>query len=78
MLERLYIVYFFESAGVEPFHLHIHLIPRYASIERRLRAWEIPGATKHATFPDHYRRSYFAYSDEVDNLMRFLRKRLDP
>ena len=78
VLERLYIVYFFESAGVEPFHLHIHLIPRYASIERRLRAWKSPVATKSATFPDHYRRSYFAYSDEVDNLMRFLRKRLDP
>ena len=76
VLEHLYIVYFFESAGVEPYHLHIHLIPRYASIERRLRAWEIPGATKHATFPDRYRRSYFAYSDEVGNLMSFLRDHL--
>ena len=76
VLERLYIVYFFESAGVEPYHLHIHLIPRYASIEGRLRAWEIPGATKHATFPDRYRRSCSAYSDEVDNLMSFLREQL--
>ena len=72
-LERLYIVYFFESAGVEPFHLHIHLIPRYASIEYRLRAWQIPVATKSATFPDCYRRSNSTFSVKVDKLMSFLR-----
>ncbi len=78
VLERLYIVYFFESAGVEPYHLHIHLIPRYASIEGGLQAWNMPVATKSARFPDRYRRSNPAYSDEVNQLMSFLRGRLEP
>ncbi len=66
---------FFESAG---YHLHIHLIPRYASIEVRLQAWNMPIATKSATFPDRYRRSYPDYNDDVDQLMSFLRDRLGP
>ena len=66
---------FFESAG---YHLHIHLIPRYASIEVRLQAWNMPIATKSPTFPDRYRRSYPAYNDDVDQLMSFLRDRLGP
>ena len=74
-LKRLYIVYFFESAELHPYHLHIHLIPRYASIEGGLQAWNMPVATKSARFPDRYRRSNPAYSDEVNQLMSFLRER---
>src|SRR5262249_4934367 len=41
-IPRVYIVYFFESAFEEPtpkdrFHLHIHLIPRFASLTEPLR-----------------------------------------
>jgi diadenosine tetraphosphate (Ap4A) HIT family hydrolase len=75
-VERLYIAYFFESAGSEPFHLHIHLIPRFRSIETRLRAWKIPDATKSATFPDRYRRDCKHFESEVELLMTFLRKQV--
>ena len=75
-IERLYIVYFFESQREEPFHLHIHLIPRFKSLEPRLRAWKAPYATKSATFPDRYRKNAPDYWTQVDSLMNHLRNSL--
>ncbi len=75
-IERMYVVYFFESAASDPFHLHIHLIPRFTSLETRLRAWEIPKATMSATFPAQYRRTAPQFGSAVEALMNHLRSNL--
>ena len=75
-IARLYFVYFFESARTHPFHLHVHLIPRFERMEGRLRAWSAPRATLHATFPDRYRPTHASFEQEKASLMEFLRKEL--
>lgn len=75
-VERVYVVYFFESAESHPFHLHIHLIPRFAGMEGRLRAWDVPRATLSATFPKEYRRTHKDFKVEVRSLMKHLKDSL--
>lgn len=73
-IERLYVVYFFEGCG--PYHVHVHLIPRFASLEPRLHAWEAPRATTSATFPQQYRREVSDFHNQVCCLMEHLRNNL--
>jgi diadenosine tetraphosphate (Ap4A) HIT family hydrolase len=73
-IERLYVVYFFEGGG--PYHFHIHLIPRFATLEPRLRDWEAPRATASATFPERYRRDATDFPSQVGRLMEHLRNNL--
>lgn len=66
-LERVYIVYFFESAFdecSEKYHLHIHLIPRTKRMGKgaygrgtpsQTAAWRIHGLTGEYWFPEEYR-----------------------
>lgn len=75
-VERLYFVYFFESARTHPFHLHVHLIPRFERMDGRLRAWKTPKATLSATFPDRYRLTHASFPREKAALMKFLDRRL--
>ncbi len=75
-VERMYVVYFFESASTHPYHLHIHLIPRMRTIENRLRAWEAPRATKSATFPNRYRNDAPTFEHSRGALMDTLRVKL--
>jgi diadenosine tetraphosphate (Ap4A) HIT family hydrolase len=89
-VERVYVVYFFESVFDEPsskFHLHIHLIPRFMSLDPLLReypqrrtdpgypstinAWTMPFITSREQFPRQYRTE----QANVKALMRWLRSR---
>lgn len=91
-IKRVYVVYFFESVFDTPpsqFHMHIHLIPRFVSLEPLLReypkrrteaeypstinAWTIPLITSRETFPRQYRPE----QANVKALMRWLRARLE-
>lgn len=66
-LERVYIVYFFESVFDEPptkYHLHLHLIPRTKRLGKNKlgkgkpshnAAWKIPELSFNAWFPTEYR-----------------------
>ena len=91
-VERVYVVYVFESVFDEPpskFHLHIHLIPRFMSLDPLLRecpqrrtdprypstinAWTIPFITSREQFPRQYRTE----QAHVKALMRWLRSRLE-
>jgi diadenosine tetraphosphate (Ap4A) HIT family hydrolase len=73
-IERLYVIYFFEGGG--PYHPHLHLIPRFQSLEPRLRAWKAPCATISATFPARYRRGATNFNDHVCCLMDHLKHSL--
>lgn len=72
-IERLYIVYFFEGGGS---HIHLHLIPRFQSLEPRLRDWNAPRATTSATFPARYRRDASDFQAQVCCIMNYLRANL--
>jgi diadenosine tetraphosphate (Ap4A) HIT family hydrolase len=72
-IEHLYVIYFLEG-GSE--HLHIHLIPRFKSLETRVRAWEIPRATMSATFPEKYRRDSAGFHSNVCCIMEHLKSNL--
>lgn len=73
-IERLYVIYFFEGGG--KYHIHMHLIPRFESLESRLRAWDTPRATSSATFPAQYRRDASDFHAQVCCLMEHLRSNL--
>ena len=64
---RFYMCYFAESLATHPFHFHVHLIPRYASLT--VKAWDMAKATKDPAFPDRYRVT----PDRVKALMDYLR-----
>jgi diadenosine tetraphosphate (Ap4A) HIT family hydrolase len=72
-IERLYTIYFLEGGSQ---HMHIHLIPRFESLESRLRNWNIPRATMSATFPAKYRRSAEDFTSQVCCIMNYLRSNL--
>jgi len=76
-VERLYVIYFFESADEEPFHLHLHLIPRFRSLSAEMRAWKVAKATKNKLFPSTYTREAVEYADRVRRLMDYLRHELE-
>lgn len=75
-IERLYIVYFYEGCG--PYHLHMHLIPRFASLDdETLQAWNAPRATRCARFPAQYQRGGPDFEKHVCDLMNDLKKHLE-
>ena len=53
-----------------PFHLHVHLIPRFASI--KTKAWDMYKASKEADFPEKYQKN----GPRVAALMEYLREQL--
>jgi diadenosine tetraphosphate (Ap4A) HIT family hydrolase len=69
-IEHLYVIYFLEGGSK---HMHVHLIPRFKSLEPRLRAWDIPRATMSATFPDKYRRDSAGFHSNVCCIMEYLK-----
>ena len=88
-LERVCIVYFFESVFDEPptdYHLHLHLIPRTRKMvgskhPSDAAAWNILKLTKSKEFPNEYQtkdRGNNLYEAEVVALMTCLKLHLDP
>ena len=88
---RIYVVYFFESAFEEPkprerFHLHMHVIPRFASLAEPLRCrqgeamwvdgWRAPQLTPENKVPEPYARTSPMWKDRATNLMSYLRHEL--
>jgi diadenosine tetraphosphate (Ap4A) HIT family hydrolase len=83
-VERVYIVYFFESYHDNPkkceWHLHIHLIPRTEkmrgnALPTEVAAWNIHKITKRPDFPAEYRIE--KDNDEAVLLMKFLKLHLE-
>jgi len=81
-LERVYVIYMFESAFDWPpseYHLHLHLIARPRSLGRLLRskpaasidAWQMAGLTGGDDFPHEYVRN----RENVEALMGWLQNR---
>lgn len=91
-VERVYVVYFFESVFDQPpskFHLHIHLIPRFLSLAPLLREYpkrrtdpEYPSTinawTIHLiTSREQFPRQYRVEKANVKALMRWLKSQLE-
>jgi len=81
-VERVYITYLFESVFDWPptkFHLHLHLIPRFQSLGRLLRAtprssidaYQIATLTKKPDFPFKYLMS----EKRITDLMKWFQER---
>ena len=89
-IERLYIVYFFESAFESDFsrksnpyyHLHIHLIPRTkklgGGIPWQRAAWGTAKLVEQDWFPPEYQTKDKAGVEKARNLMEFLEEGLTP
>jgi len=84
-IERVYIVYFFESAfGKQPeeWHLHIHLIPRTKKLGRNnpadVAAWKMGKLTNERWFPNEYRLfaryGYRGHPEKARDLIDHLKK----
>jgi diadenosine tetraphosphate (Ap4A) HIT family hydrolase len=72
-IERLYVVYFAEALLMgHPLHLHVHLIPRFASFTDDMKAWQVPYAAKRGDFPAKFKRT----DVRVNALMEYLRTQL--
>src|SRR5262249_32763598 len=88
---RVYVVYFFESAfqsppDPEPFHLHIHIISRFQSLNKRKRlrtlvdgsscvdGWKMPRLAPKQRVPRAYGRCTPGWDDRARDLMTYLRK----
>ena len=82
---RVYVVYFFESAfqsppDPEPFHLHIHIIPRFQSLNKRKRlrtlvdgsscvdGWKMPRLAPKQRVPRAYDRCTPGWDDRARDL----------
>jgi diadenosine tetraphosphate (Ap4A) HIT family hydrolase len=88
-IERVYIVYFFESVFDDPptrWHLHIHLITRTERVGKgnpsRMAAWYTPCLVKWNGFPQEYRvrdesTKERINKERVEDLMKFLKMRLE-
>ncbi len=88
-IERLYVTYFhegiFDRPKQNPYHLHIHLIPRTKKIGLLLQevidgitmvnAWRIYTSTENSSFPTEYRIRRFD-GKKAYHLMTFLRDNL--
>jgi diadenosine tetraphosphate (Ap4A) HIT family hydrolase len=75
VISRLYVAYFYESPYLDPhdeFHLHIHLIPRFASLPKTMFAWNIHRAAAQDDFPNQYRRSDPDFASKAAVLIRRL------
>jgi diadenosine tetraphosphate (Ap4A) HIT family hydrolase len=85
---RIYLVYFFESAFEEPepkerFHLHMHVIPRFASLADALRCregeatwvdgWRTPRLARENKVPEPYAKTSPMWNARVTSLMDYLR-----
>lgn len=92
-LSRVYVVYFFESAYQtpqerEPFHLHIHLIPRFQSLnvpgalQRKdsgttwADGWLVPSLMKGGAIRKAYSRKAPKWEHRATGLMDYLRHEL--
>lgn len=92
-VRRVYVVYFFESAFQcpqenPPFHLHMHIIPRFLSLateNRLLRkengvawadGWRVPTLNPNNSVPEPYRRSSPEWEGRTSTLMSYLRHEL--
>jgi hypothetical protein len=92
-IERVYVVYFFESAfkypqESNPFHLHIHIIPRFQSLntDEGLRTtkddvtwvdgWKIATLAKNHKIPERYTHCSPMWQPRVSKLMECLRLEL--
>ncbi len=81
LIERVYVVYFFESAYDDPptdFHMHIHMIPRSRKMGEgksgsetpsAVAAWKTSCLASQPWFPDAYRTRNGAREEEVRELM---------
>jgi len=65
---RFYMCYFAESLVTHPFHFHVHLIPRYESLQ--MKAWDMAKATKSEGFPEKYQKT----PERIKALMDYLRE----
>ena len=65
---RFYMCYFAESLATHPFHFHVHLIPRYESLQ--MKAWDMAKATKSESFPEKYQKT----PERIKALMDYLRE----
>ncbi len=87
-LERVYVVYFFESVYAKPepekFHMHIHLISRPKSFDKLLREYNVsnsiesssPNAWRIPTltkYKDMFPEKYIKNKEKVTNLMSYLK-----
>ena len=91
-IERMYVIYFFESCFDKPtpslYHLHIHLIPRtkrlgdllrqYTNDSSSILAWDIYKLSRHRdTFPYDYQiHPIHEHEEKIISLMTYLRQRL--
>lgn len=90
---RVYVIYFFEDEfreppALEPFHLHIHIIPRFQSLgtDERLRrtendvkwvdGWRVPALALEQKVPGPYDRRSPRWQTRASNLMAYLRHEL--
>ena len=80
-IERVYVVYFFESAHEWPpskYHLHVHLIARPQSLRglqsngESLTGWRLCDVKKHSSFPLRYRPTQHSVSNLMDALRQSL------
>ena len=95
-IERVYIVYFFESAFETPavaetFHLHIHLIPRFESLnvsgalhreedgKSWADGWWVPCLRQRGTIPEPYAHTTpKEWESRATALMDYLRQAVGP
>jgi len=90
---RVYVVYFFESAfempkEPTPYHLHIHLIPRFQSLNTPnglqrsdgkttwADGWRVPTLRERGAVPLHYLRGSEDWEQRVAILMAYIRDTL--
>lgn len=74
-LERVYLVYFYESA-FEPdcaYHMHCHLIPRTQTMPLEGRGWGAPRAATLPAFPPRYAPSSDTWTSDVAAVMHAVR-----
>jgi diadenosine tetraphosphate (Ap4A) HIT family hydrolase len=89
----VYVVYFFESAFQvpqedPPYHLHVHLIPRFASLDKAGRlqrfkdgtrwvdGWWIPCLHERNAIPDEYRPGSSRWAPQTEQLLKYLRDKV--
>lgn len=90
---RVYVVYFFESAfqrppEKEPFHLHIHVIPRFRSLDSEgclqrteneitwVDGWAVPSLAPRQAVSEPYKRDLPGWRERASGLMGYLRQEL--
>lgn len=92
-IDRVYVAYFYESAFEDPpepkpYHLHIHVIPRFRSLARpgalRIKkgtqtwndAWQVPHLAERMMIPEPYARHSPMWENRATTLMDYLRHEL--